>query len=62
MVSKASDDLPEPLKPVITVKRVARDLDVDVLQVMLARAVNGDAVQHDEGWRQTAKFPFSQEL
>ena len=48
MVSKASDDLPEPLSPVITVRRVAGNLDVDILQVVLARAMHGDPVQHSD--------------
>jgi hypothetical protein len=34
MVSKASEDLPEPERPVMTV----REFDADVLEVVLARA------------------------
>ena len=40
MVSKASDDLPEPDKPVNTTSLFARNIQVDVLQIVLARAAN----------------------
>ncbi len=41
-VSKASDDLPEPETPVTTVSRPARDLEVEALEVVLARAPDDD--------------------
>ena len=53
MVSKASDDLPDPLKPVITVKVVARNLDVDVLEVVLPCPVHGNVLE------QTPIFPHA---
>ena len=36
MVSKASEDLPEPESPVMTVSSIAGDADGDVLEVVLA--------------------------
>jgi hypothetical protein len=50
MVSKASDDLPEPLSPVITVRLLRGNLDVDILQIVLARAMHGDPVEHIQFW------------
>jgi hypothetical protein len=42
MVSKASDDLPEPLSPVITVRELRGISTVDVLEIVLARAAHRD--------------------
>ncbi len=47
-MSKASEDLPEPLKPGDHGKAVAGNLDVDILQVVLARAMHSDTVEHSE--------------
>ena len=40
MVSKASDDLPEPDKPGEDDEPVARNFQIDVLEIVLARAAN----------------------
>ena len=42
MVSKASEDFPEPGKAGEHHKLVARNLDVDVLEIVLARAADRD--------------------
>ena len=44
MVSNASDDLPEPGEPGDDDQPVARQIDVDVPQVVDARAANGNPV------------------
>jgi hypothetical protein len=41
-VSKASEDLPEPDNPVITIRLVARQIEIDVLQVVRARTADSD--------------------
>ena len=56
MVSKASEDLPEPDSPVMTVSRSRGIVDVDVLEVVLA---SGDPVVNlsiatSESWRDKA--------
>ena len=38
--------MPEPDRPVMTVSAVARDVDVDALEVVLARAADGNVGQH----------------
>jgi hypothetical protein len=40
-------------------KRVARNLDIDVLQIVLARAMYGDPVQHSELWVEEVNSPLS---
>ena len=45
-MSNASEDLPEPDGPVMTVKAAARDLEVEALQVVLPRAADDDGVLH----------------
>ena len=42
MVSKASDDLPDPLTPVMMISWPRRQRDVDVLEVVGAGAANDD--------------------
>ena len=42
MVSKASDDLPEPERPVNTTSLSRGMVEVDVLEVVLARAADDD--------------------
>lgn len=44
MVSNASEDLPDPDRPVITVKLIARDIDVDTAQVVGACAANANEI------------------
>ena len=44
-MSNASDDLPEPETPVITLNRPRGKRDVDVLQVVLPRASDVDGIQ-----------------
>ena len=52
MVSKASDDLPEPLTPVIDDQLVGRERDVDVLEVVRPRAAHHDGVALPDGvWK-----------
>ena len=46
IVSNASDDLPEPDTPVITVSRPPRDLDVEPLEVVLSRAAHREHRHH----------------
>ena len=47
MVSKASDDLPEPESPVITTSRSRGDIDVDAFQVVRPGAADANEV-HEE--------------
>ena len=46
MVSKASDDLPEPEMPVNTMSRSRGYRQVDVAQVVLTRSMDDDLVGH----------------
>jgi len=50
MVSKASEDFPEPERPGDHGEGVARDLDVDVLQIVLTRAADRDVGDSHEGF------------
>ena len=44
MVSNASDDFPDPDRPVMTDQLVARQIDVDILEVVNAGAPHRDPV------------------
>ena len=44
MVSKASEDFPEPDRPDDDYQLVARQVDVDILEVVDARAAHGHPV------------------
>ena len=46
MVSKASDDLPDPDSPVKTMSRSRGQVERDVLEVVLARAADHQSVSH----------------
>ena len=46
MVSKASEDLPEPERPVTTIRAVAGQIDIDALQIVLAGTANADGLGH----------------
>ena len=46
MVSKASDDLPDPEMPVKTMRLVAGYRQMDVAQVVLTRTMDDDLVGH----------------
>ena len=48
MVSNASEDFPGPAQSGDHRQGIARDFDVDVLQIVLARAMHGDPVQHSD--------------
>ena len=41
-MSKASEDLPEPDRPVITTSLSRGIVEIDVLEIVLARAAHGD--------------------
>jgi hypothetical protein len=47
MVSKARLDLPEPDEAGDHRQRLARDVDVDALEVVLARAADADVGEHE---------------
>jgi hypothetical protein len=53
-VSKARLDLPEPLRPGDHHQLVARDVEVDVLEVVRARAANADALGMQQGRERAA--------
>ena len=50
MVSKASEDLPEPDRPVITTRLSRGQVDVDVAQIVFAGAANTDDLLHRPGF------------
>ena len=50
MVSKASDDLPEPDRPVNTTSLSRGMVEIDVLEVVLARAADHDRPAAEQGF------------
>ena len=50
MVSKASEDLPEPDRPGEHHQLVARNVEIDVLEIVLARAADHDGPAAEQGF------------